>query len=167
MCSSTVVWLVIDNPWLYSYRIKPRVWPAWFEWHDDAVIICEWNPLVTVGFPSQRFIDAGLWCFFVVSLNKLFNKESHRRQYETPGRSYNATVISSTSGHWYIDVSLNGLTMFKQNFSTLRPMQTAVIFRRQGAFFNPIFNGNCCNLIYISLNIVLMVISTISQHWLR
>ena len=33
--------------------------------------LCEGNPLVTIGFHSQRASNANLWCFFNVDLNKL------------------------------------------------------------------------------------------------
>ena len=32
--------------------------------------LCEGNPLITAGFPSQVASEADLWCFFYVSLNK-------------------------------------------------------------------------------------------------
>ena len=38
--------------------------------------VCEENHPVTGGFPSQRASNAGLWCFFCASLNKLLNKQS-------------------------------------------------------------------------------------------
>ena len=52
--------------------------------------LCVGNQPGTGGFPSQRDSDADLWCFFVVSLNKLLNKHSIARQCETPWRHRNA-----------------------------------------------------------------------------
>ena len=40
------------------------------------VAVCEGDPPVTGGFPSQRAISAGFDIFFGVSLNKLLNKQT-------------------------------------------------------------------------------------------
>ena len=47
----------------------------------------EGNPPVTGGFPSQRASNASFGVFFDVSLNKMLNKQSSCRRFETPGRS--------------------------------------------------------------------------------
>ena len=36
--------------------------------------LCDGKPPVTGGFPAQKDSDMDLWCYFVVSLNKLLNK---------------------------------------------------------------------------------------------
>ena len=38
--------------------------------------LCEGNPPVTDGFPSQRVCNVGLYCFFYVSPNKFLNRYS-------------------------------------------------------------------------------------------
>ena len=48
--------------------------------HDDVMLsallaLCEGNPLVTSGFPSQRDRDVDHWFFFYVRLNMLLNKQ--------------------------------------------------------------------------------------------
>ena len=52
----------------------------------------EYSP-VTGGFPSQRDNNADLWCFFVVSLNKLLNKHSIDRLFETPSPPFSVAVM--------------------------------------------------------------------------
>ena len=52
---------------------------------------------VTDGFLSQKHSNVDLWCFFVVSLNKLSKKHSMDRLFETPWRSFDVTVIMMTS----------------------------------------------------------------------
>ena len=51
------------------------------------------NPPVSGGFPSQRISKADLWCFFVVNLNKLLNKNSIDRKFETSWRAFDTPVI--------------------------------------------------------------------------
>ena len=45
--------------------------------------LCEGNPPVTGGFPSQRASDAGFDAFFGVILNKTLNKQYSYRWFET------------------------------------------------------------------------------------
>ena len=49
--------------------------------------LCEGNPPVTGGFPSQRPVTRSFDVFFNLSLNKLLNKKSRRWWFETPSRS--------------------------------------------------------------------------------
>ena len=50
-------------------------------------------PPVTSGFPSQRDSNMDLWCFFVVSLNKLLNKHSIDQLFRMPWQSFDVTVM--------------------------------------------------------------------------
>ena len=45
--------------------------------------LCEGNPPVTIGFPSQRTSNAGFDAFFDIILNKRLNKQSIRQWFET------------------------------------------------------------------------------------
>ena len=55
--------------------------------------LCERNPPVTGGFPSQRPVTQSFDVFFDLGLNKRLNKWSWRRWFETPS--------SSLCGNWY------------------------------------------------------------------
>ena len=63
--------------------------------HENALRItkhlCRELP-VNSGFPSQRTINADLWCFFVLSLNKLLNKQLICQ--DTHVRSYSKIIFS-------------------------------------------------------------------------
>ena len=50
-------------------------------------------PPVTSGFPSQRDSNMDLWCFFVVSLNKLLNKHSIDQLFRMPWQSFDVTIM--------------------------------------------------------------------------
>ena len=59
--------------------------------------LCEGNPPVTAGFPSQRPVTRKFYVFFHLCLNKRLSKQSRRRWFETPShalwRRCNATEI--------------------------------------------------------------------------
>ena len=73
---------ISTNPPLESNKrsVNISVTVIWTWWHYDMQMrsaspaLCEGNPPVTGGFPSQRTCDAEL-CSFDVSLNKLLNKQ--------------------------------------------------------------------------------------------
>ena len=48
--------------------------------------LCEGNPRVTSGFPSQRPVAWSFDVFFDLRLNKWLSKQSRRRWFETPSR---------------------------------------------------------------------------------
>ena len=59
---------------------------------------CERNPQVTGGFPSQRASNVKLWCLFVVSMNKMLNKQLICWWFEMPLMWVNA-MVSGISQH--------------------------------------------------------------------
>ena len=76
---------VVSSLWKWSVKCRPCPFlrkvielPAWgchaMGTLSALLALCEGNPPVTGGFPSQRTSDAEL-CFFVPSLNKLLNKQ--------------------------------------------------------------------------------------------
>ena len=74
--------------------------------------LCERNPLVTGGFPSQRPVTRSFNVFFDLRWNKRFSKQPKRRWFETPSRSVwrhcnGVVVIHCTS--FCIEISLLGL----------------------------------------------------------
>ena len=62
-------------------------WRQQMETVSALLAICEGNPPVTGGFPSQRASNTGFDDFFDVSLNKRLSKQTNRRWKETPGYS--------------------------------------------------------------------------------
>ena len=60
--------------------------------------LCEGNPLVTNGFPSQRTVTWSFEIFFDLRLTKRLSKHSRRRWFETPSRSLwrNCSVFFNT-----------------------------------------------------------------------
>ena len=60
---------------------------------STLLALCEGNPPLTGGFPSQRVSNVGLWCIFVAILNKLLNKVLRSWWFETPWHSGDITVM--------------------------------------------------------------------------
>ena len=59
-----------------KWKHFPRYWP-----------ICEGNPPVSGGFPSQRPVTRSFDVFFDLCLNKTLSRQSRRRWFETPSHS--------------------------------------------------------------------------------
>ena len=69
-----------------------RYWlSAWWchqmETFSALLVLCDGNPPVTSGFPSQRPVTRSFDVFFDLCLIKRLNKQSRRRWFETPARS--------------------------------------------------------------------------------
>ena len=65
-------------------------WPWWchqMETFPALLALCERNPPVIGGFPSQRPVTGSLDVFFDLRLNKRLNKQPGRRWFETLSRS--------------------------------------------------------------------------------
>ena len=60
-----------------KWKHFPRYWP-----------FCAWNSAVTGEFPSQRTVTLSFDVFSDPRLNKQLSKESIRRWFETPSRSF-------------------------------------------------------------------------------
>ena len=69
--------------------------------------ICEENPPVTGGFPSQKAGDAGFDIFCVVNLIKMLSKESSCLWFETPWHSCDIIVMAWPISVW--KCSLNSI----------------------------------------------------------
>ena len=57
------------------------------ETFSALLALCEGNPPVTGGFPSQRPVTRNFDAFFDLRPNKRLSKQSRRRWFETPSRS--------------------------------------------------------------------------------
>ena len=62
-------------------------WCYQMETFSVSLILCEGNPAVTGGLPSQRSVTRNLDIFLDLRLNKRMSKRSRRRWFETPSRS--------------------------------------------------------------------------------
>ena len=65
------------------------LWPWWrhqMETFSALLALCEGNPPVTGGFPSQRPVTQSFDVFFGLRLNKRLSKQSRRRWFERPSR---------------------------------------------------------------------------------
>ena len=82
-------------------------WRYQMETFSALLALCEGNPPVADGFPSQRPVTRSFDVFFDLRLNKWLSKQSRRRWFETPLHSFwclsNGTEISfECSKFWYI-----------------------------------------------------------------
>ena len=57
------------------------------ETFSTLLVLCEGNPPVTGGFPSQRPVTRSFDVFFDLRLNKRLGKQSRRRWFKTPSGS--------------------------------------------------------------------------------
>ena len=96
-------WETGCNHWTWFTYFHYRVWMKYLIWchHMETLsalpALCEGNPLVTGGFPSQRASSTGFVVFFDVSLNKLLSKQLHCWWFEMPWSSCVLTVMISLS----------------------------------------------------------------------
>ena len=74
------------------------------ETFSALLALCEGNPPVTGGLPSQRPVMRSFDVFFDLRLNKRLNKKSRRRWFEKPWRSlwHHCNVMISTSFAIYV-----------------------------------------------------------------
>ena len=68
---------IITNTW----------WRQQMEIFSTLLALCEGNPPVTNGFPSQRPVTRSFVAFFDLRLNKRLSKQPTRRWFETPSCS--------------------------------------------------------------------------------
>ena len=59
-------------------------WRNQMETFSALLVLCEGNPPVTSGFPSQRPVMWSFDVFFILHLNKRLSKQSRRRWFKTP-----------------------------------------------------------------------------------
>ena len=84
----------------YNFRLHPQLIKSSYARKRECNIItssngkfstllalCEGNPPVTGGFPSQRPVMQSFDVFFDLRLNKRLSKQSRRRWFETPSCS--------------------------------------------------------------------------------
>ena len=78
-----------DKKYLSSCSIGTEAsrWRHQMETISALLAICEWNPPVTSGFPSQRPVTRSFDVFFDPHMNKRLNKQSIRRWIGAPSRS--------------------------------------------------------------------------------
>ena len=96
-------------------------WRHRMETFSALLALCEGNPPVTAGFPSQKPVPRSFDVFFDLCLNKRLSKQSRRRWFETPSRSlwrncnvlqtYNKTQQITYNVHDYRGVVYPELTL--------------------------------------------------------
>ena len=110
-------------------------WPSTSRWRHQMetfsalLTLCEENPPVTGGFPSQRPATRSFDVFFDLRLNKRLSKESWRRWFETPPcslwRHSNDTwwlLRTPLSNGWKGKLNHQGLAILIQlSMNSLRP----------------------------------------------
>ena len=67
--------------------------------HITLLALCEGNPPVTSGFPSQKASNAELSCLLDVSLYELFSKQLSCQLSDMPHYSYDTIVMILESTH--------------------------------------------------------------------
>ena len=82
------------------FRYDASWWRHQMETFSALLALCEGNPPVTGGFPSQRPVTRSFDVFFDLRLNKRLSKHSRRWWFETPSRSLwrHCNVIGCGSG---------------------------------------------------------------------
>ena len=85
-------------------RGAPR-WRHQMKTFSALLALCEGNPLVTGGFPSQRPVTRSFDVFFHLRLNKRLSKQSRRRWFETPSDS----LLRHRDTNFLISVPADGL----------------------------------------------------------
>ena len=71
----------------YNHDYLSPWWRHQMETFFALLALCEGNPPVPGGFPSQRLVTRSLDVFFDLRPNKRFSKQPRRRWFETPSRS--------------------------------------------------------------------------------
>ena len=89
-------------------------WRHQMETFSASLVICDGNPPVTGGFPSQRRVTQSFDVFFDLRLNKRLSKQSRCRWFETISRS----LWRHCNGYNYSDAS---------RINTLRPNKIVAI----------------------------------------
>ena len=81
---------VIDTLRGPTIKFLTRYWNAWWRYQMETfsalLALCEGNPPVTGGFPSQRPVTRSFDVYFDLCLNKRLSKHLRRWWFETPSR---------------------------------------------------------------------------------
>ena len=79
----TFVHIMERSTYLFHDKSLDRTWRHQMEAFSASLAICEGNPPVTGGSPSQRPVTGSFDLFFDLRLNKRLSKQSRRRWLET------------------------------------------------------------------------------------
>ena len=97
-CEARELWFIVLAVWLIWYRwfsatsvhykySSCRYWTPWkrlkMETFSVWLTLCEGNPPVTCGFPSQRPVTQSFGVFFDLRLNKRLSNQSRRWRLKT------------------------------------------------------------------------------------
>ena len=106
--------------YLLHHHYSAAWWLEGIESISELLALCDGNPPVTGGFPSQRASNTGFGVFFDVSQNELLSKHLICQWFETPWCSCDVTVIEGlvyitvtfydhhgVSNHWQFNCLFN------------------------------------------------------------
>ena len=88
-------------PWMKMYEVYQKLISWWchqMETFSMLLALCEGNPLVTSGFPSQRTVTWS-FVFFDLCLNKRLSKQSRCQRFETLSCSLWCCDCNATGHH--------------------------------------------------------------------
>ena len=95
-CRAGFIWW---NEYIFSFPVIAW-WRHEMETFSVSLALCEENPPVTGGFPSQRLVTR-IFDVFFVCLDERLSKQSRRRWFDTPSRSlWRHSNASALIGHW-------------------------------------------------------------------
>ena len=79
-------------------------WHHWMETFATLLALCDGNPPVTGGFPSQRPVMRSFHNFFHLCLNKRLSKQSIHPWFEMPSRSLwrHCNVLRKCMSVWHL-----------------------------------------------------------------
>ena len=97
-------WVAENSRSLWGWKTWLSDWPITWPWkrHDDILnwkrfprylALCDENPLVTSGFPSQRASNTGFAIFFDISLNQRINRSRFTRDLRCRDADFDVTVM--------------------------------------------------------------------------
>ena len=115
-----------------TQSMRTTWWRHEMETFFALLALCEGNPPVTGGFPSQRPVTRSFDVVFDVRLDKRLNKQWKCWWFETPWCSCDVTVMETTTiTIWWqqqnkVHSYLSTLEILRDTFHTQRPCATAI-----------------------------------------
>ena len=94
----STLWIYVNYSSILFRVASLAWWRHQMETFSLLLVLCEGNPLVTSGFPSERPVMQSFEVCFDLCLNKQLSKQSRCRQLQTPSHS----LWRHYNGHWEI-----------------------------------------------------------------
>ena len=122
-------------------------WRHQIETFSALLVICEGNPPVIGGFPSQRPVTRSFGVFFDLRQNKRSSKQSRGRWFETPLWRLCNVIGRLAFSQWQLFVNYPLVTIFVRTFLTLLGFR--INFHKSLALFAQICDHPCVALFTI------------------